>query len=106
CTCRWPVKATETCAACKRETNSEALLTEPPLSLTQGQAEHYAADIRDFWATVAAGDANFDYSHLPDTVQHYFHRYNAVNAEGKAHFIDNNATLTLGSAQRLNTQGL
>ena len=82
------------------------LLTEPPLSLTQGQAEHYAADIRDFWATVAAGDANFDYSHLPDTVQHYFHRYNAVNAEGKAHFIDNNATLTLGSAQRLNTQGL
>ena len=72
------------------------LLTEPPLSLTLEQAKSYAADIRDFWATVAAGDASLDYSNLPAPAQKYFRRYNAVNADGQAQFIDNNAVLNLG----------
>ncbi|MEM9152988.1 MAG: metallophosphoesterase [Cyanobacteria bacterium P01_F01_bin.3] len=74
------------------------LLTEPPLSLTPKQARGYAADIREFWATVAAGDASIDYANLPAPAQQYFHRYNAVDAEGQAQFLDNNATLVLGAS--------
>jgi len=73
------------------------LLTEPPLSLSLQQAEEYAPHIRDFWASVAAGDAIFDYPHLPIEVQQYFGRYDAVCAEGQPRLIDNNATLTLSA---------
>ncbi len=72
------------------------LLSDPPLCLTPKAAKGYASEIRDFWATVAAGDASFDYDHLPVAAQQYFQRYNAVDAAGQARLIDNNAVLTLG----------
>ncbi len=71
------------------------LLTEPPLSLSLRQAKTYAPHIKDFWATVAAGDATFDYSQLPAVAQQYFQRYSATDANGQPQLIDNNATLTL-----------
>jgi 3',5'-cyclic AMP phosphodiesterase CpdA len=76
------------------------LLTEPPLSLSLAQAKTYAPCIKDFWATVAAGDACFDscleYRQLPEVAQRYFQRYSAVDAAGERRLIDNNAVLTLG----------
>ncbi|MEL7070736.1 MAG: metallophosphoesterase [Cyanobacteria bacterium J06581_3] len=72
------------------------LLSEPPLSLSLKQAKTYATDIRDFWATVAAGDASFHYPQLPAAAQKYFAQYDATCPEGKPRFIDNDATLMLG----------
>ncbi|EDX86134.1 Ser/Thr protein phosphatase family protein [Synechococcus sp. PCC 7335] len=71
------------------------LMTDPPLSLSPEQAESYAPYVKDFWATVAAGDAWFDYKKLPEKVQRYFRRFNAVGEDGKEKFIDNNAVLLL-----------
>ncbi|MEO1621272.1 MAG: metallophosphoesterase [Cyanobacteria bacterium J06632_3] len=73
------------------------LLTEPPLSLSPRQAVHFAGEVKDFWATVAAGDAQFDYGQLPEKAQRYFQRYNAVDPQGQTRFIDNNATIVLGN---------
>lgn len=70
------------------------LLTDPPLSLSPAQAQTFAAQVQDFWATVAAGDAMFDYPQLPEKAQRYFARYNAVREEGES-LIDNNAVLQL-----------
>lgn len=71
------------------------LLTEPPLSLSPKQAIRYAQQAKDFWATVAAGDATFNYDDMPVAAQQYFCRYNAVDEKGQTRFIDNNAVLTL-----------
>ncbi|MEM8502294.1 MAG: metallophosphoesterase [Cyanobacteria bacterium P01_D01_bin.1] len=71
------------------------LLTDPPLSLSLEQAKDYAPHIRDFWATVAAGDAWFDYDRLPEEVQRYFQKFNAAGKDGKERFIDNDAVLSL-----------
>lgn len=71
------------------------LLTDPPLSLSLAQAKNYAPHIRDFWATVAAGDALFDYPQLPVEAQQYFQRFDATCPKGHPQLIDNNAILTL-----------
>ena len=71
------------------------LLIDPPLSLSPEQAKDYAPHIKDFWATVAAGDAWFDYAKLPEKVQQYFRQFNAAGEDGKEAFIDNDAVLTL-----------
>jgi len=71
------------------------LLSDPPLSLSPEQAKDYAPYIRDFWATVAAGDAWFDYAKLPEKVQRYFRQFNAAGEDGKESFIDNDAVLRL-----------
>ncbi|MGC1305854.1 MAG: metallophosphoesterase [Phormidesmis sp.] len=72
------------------------LLMDPPLSLSLRQAKTYAPHIKDFWATVAAGDAIFDYPQLPSAAQAYFRQYNATCPDGLPRLIDNDATLTLG----------
>ena len=71
------------------------LLTDPPLSINPSEAKDYAPHVRDFWATVAEGDASFHYPQLPEPAQQYFKRFNAVCKQGKPRFIDNNATLRL-----------
>ena len=73
------------------------LLTDPPLSLSPKQALSYAPHIKHFWASIAAGDTQLDYPHLPENVQAFFRRYNAVDAAGNPQFIDNNAVLTLAA---------
>ncbi|MEL6261566.1 MAG: metallophosphoesterase [Cyanobacteria bacterium J06626_6] len=74
------------------------LLTDPPLSLSPDQAKAYAPHIRDFWATVAAGDAVFDYPQLPAAAQAYFQQFEAMGPAGERQLIDNNAVLSLGAA--------
>ena len=71
------------------------LLIDPPLSLSSEQALQYAPHIRDFWSSVAAGDAQFDYPQLPKNIQRFFRQYSAVDAQGNPQSIDNNAVLTL-----------
>ncbi|MBE9076572.1 metallophosphoesterase [Romeria aff. gracilis LEGE 07310] len=71
------------------------LLTDPPLCLAPSEAKAYAPQLKDFWANVAAGDAVFDYPHLPQPLQRYFHRFSAVDADGMPQAIDNNAVLAL-----------
>ncbi|MDB9483530.1 metallophosphoesterase, partial [Dolichospermum circinale CS-537/05] len=41
------------------------LLTLPPLSLPLDQAQILAPGLRDFWATIADGDAMLEYPHFP-----------------------------------------
>ncbi|MGL5082755.1 MAG: metallophosphoesterase family protein [Microcoleaceae cyanobacterium] len=65
------------------------LLTTPPLSLSIAQAEKLAPSLSNFWADIAAGDAEFDFPDLPPNVQDYFQGFSAQQK------IDNNATLVL-----------
>jgi 3',5'-cyclic AMP phosphodiesterase CpdA len=71
------------------------LLTLPPLNLPMAQAEELAPSLRDFWATIADGDALFEYSQFPPRVQHYFEKYGAIATCGTPTLIDNNTTLLL-----------
>ncbi|NEQ31591.1 MAG: metallophosphoesterase [Leptolyngbya sp. SIO4C5] len=73
------------------------LLTSAPLNLSPQEAEQIAPHLRQFWAAIAAGDAQFDFAHLPDRVQRHFERFSAVDAQGQPRLIDNAATLELSS---------
>jgi 3',5'-cyclic AMP phosphodiesterase CpdA len=70
------------------------LLTQYPLNLPLEQAEELAPGLRDFWATIADGDALLDYPHFPETVRRYIQTYGAANS-GIPTMIDNNSTLLL-----------
>jgi 3',5'-cyclic AMP phosphodiesterase CpdA len=69
------------------------LLTLPPLNLTWHQAKEIAPSLRDFWATVADGDATLDYPHIPPEVRHHIQAYSASGTHEGATLIDNNSTL-------------
>lgn len=71
------------------------LLTLPPLNLPATQAQELAPSLRDFWATIADGDAMLDYPHFPQKVRHYIQTYSAIAQTGTPSFIDNNSTLLL-----------
>ncbi|WP_031294671.1 metallophosphoesterase family protein [Leptolyngbya sp. Heron Island J] len=71
------------------------LLTSSPLYLSPVEAEQYAPALRDFWATIAAGDARFDFSELPPQLQRYLHSFSALDTDGQPRYIDNDATLWL-----------
>ncbi|MBN3907792.1 MAG: metallophosphoesterase [Nostoc sp. NMS1] len=78
------------------------LLTHSPLNLPLSQAKKLAPSLRDFWATIADGDAILDYPHFPLEVRRYIETYNAsaqsnpgINTGGTLTLIDNNSTLLL-----------
>jgi 3',5'-cyclic AMP phosphodiesterase CpdA len=71
------------------------LLTLPPLSLSNQQAEQLAPSLRDFWASIAAGDAELDYPQLGSQVQDYFKKFGAFSPNGNPALIDNHTTLLL-----------
>ncbi|MBW4685773.1 MAG: metallophosphoesterase [Komarekiella atlantica HA4396-MV6] len=78
------------------------LLTHPPLNLTLSQAKELAPSLRDFWATIANGDAVFECPHFPLEVRRYIQTYSAlaqptagVATSGTLNLIDNNTTLLL-----------
>ncbi|MBH8562576.1 metallophosphoesterase [Nostoc sp. CENA67] len=75
------------------------LLTQHPLYLPLAQAEELAPSLRDFWATIADGDAMLDYPHFPQKVRRYFQTYGAIATCGTPTFIDNNSTLLLKSEE-------
>jgi len=67
------------------------LLTEPPLSLTEAAAEPLLPHLRNFWPDIANGDAQFDFSQLPPSVQTYFEAFSATE------LWDNHGVLELKS---------
>jgi 3',5'-cyclic AMP phosphodiesterase CpdA len=80
------------------------LLTHPPLNLPLSQAKELAPGLRDFWATIADGDAVFDYPHFPSEVRRYIQTYGALTqpitgiaTSGIPTLIDNNSTLLLST---------
>ncbi|HLO88693.1 MAG TPA: metallophosphoesterase [Nostocaceae cyanobacterium] len=70
------------------------LLTSPPLNLPTDQAELLAPVLRDFWATIADGDAVLDYPDFPLEVRRYIQKYGAKTKDSRV-MIDNNSTLLL-----------
>ncbi|MEH2135330.1 metallophosphoesterase family protein [Nostoc sp.] len=78
------------------------LLTHSPLNLPLSQARKLAPSLRDFWSTIADGDAVLDYPQFPLEVRRYIETYNAsaqpnsgMTTGGTLTLIDNNSTLLL-----------
>ncbi|MBC1222081.1 metallophosphoesterase [Nostoc sp. UCD121] len=78
------------------------LLTHSPLNLPLSQAKRLAPSLRDFWATIADGDAVLDYPQFPLEVRRYIETYSAsaqsnpgMDSGGTLTLIDNNSTLLL-----------
>ncbi|MDY6785736.1 MAG: metallophosphoesterase [Cyanobacteriota bacterium] len=67
----------------------------PPLELPLPEAEKIAANLRYFWADIAAGDAIFDFPDFPPDARQFFESFGVEMKEGKPAFIDNQATLKL-----------
>ncbi|MGF1494646.1 MAG: metallophosphoesterase family protein [Microcoleaceae cyanobacterium] len=67
------------------------LLTAPPVSLSPEKAEIFAPSLRSFWATIAAGDAEFHFPEFPEPLRSHFENFS------DQHKIDNQATLMLKS---------
>ncbi|MBD0387136.1 MAG: metallophosphoesterase [Nostoc sp. C3-bin3] len=79
------------------------LLTHSPLNLPLSQAKKLAPSLREFWATIADGDAVLDYPHFPLEVRRYIQSYGALAqsnpdmaTNATLTLIDNNSTLLLG----------
>ncbi|MHC5609910.1 MAG: metallophosphoesterase family protein [Nostoc sp.] len=79
------------------------LLTQSPLNLPLSQAKKLAPSLRDFWSTIADGDAVLDYPNFPLEVRRYIQTYNALAQPNSdiapsetLTLIDNNSTLLLG----------
>jgi predicted MPP superfamily phosphohydrolase len=68
-------------------------LISPPISLSLTEAEAIAPSLSHFWATIAAGDPQLDFSHLPPHLRHRLERFNAVDADGQPQRLDNTASL-------------
>ncbi|MBC7883158.1 MAG: metallophosphoesterase [Anaerolineae bacterium] len=60
------------------------------LEIPQTQAAQYSEHLRYFWATIAAGDAQFSFAHLPENVQAFMAQFNDQPP------ADNDAVLPLG----------
>jgi hypothetical protein len=80
------------------------LLTHSPLNLPLSQAKKLAPGLRDFWATIADGDAVLDYPDFPPEVRRYIETYgasqsnSAIATGGNSTLIDNNTTLLLNKS--------
>jgi predicted phosphohydrolase len=68
-------------------------LTSPPLNLPLAEAAAIAPQFKHFWATIAAGDPYFDFSHLSPEVRQVMEVFNAVDANGHRQKLDNQARL-------------
>jgi 3',5'-cyclic AMP phosphodiesterase CpdA len=78
------------------------LLTLPPFNLSVAEASRYAPEFKDFWATIAAGDGQFRYPHLPTDLQRQLHRFGAVDERGQYRAIDNDTTLHFAAPLAVN----
>lgn len=68
-------------------------LAAPPINLSPAEAEVLAPRLSHFWPTIANGDPQFDFAHLPPAVQPILNRFNAVDGNGQPETIDNATTL-------------
>ncbi|PSN12854.1 metallophosphoesterase [filamentous cyanobacterium CCP5] len=71
------------------------LLTSPPVDLPLAQAQAIAPKLKHFWATIADGDPQFDFSHLPPEARRFLDNFSAVDDQGNPEAIDNHTTLRL-----------
>jgi len=71
------------------------LLTTPPLNLPAAEAATVVPHLKEFWATIAAGDPHVDFSHLPAKPRRYLEQFNALGPDGQPQYRDNHTTLTL-----------
>ncbi|MDY7013148.1 MAG: metallophosphoesterase [Cyanobacteriota bacterium] len=71
------------------------LATLPPLELPLIEAEQIAANLRYFWADVAAGDALFDFPRFSPEVRQFFEAFGVERKDGIPALIDNQTTLPL-----------
>jgi predicted phosphodiesterase len=71
------------------------LLTNAPFNLPPSQAAALAPDLRDFWATIAAGDPQFDFSPLPPSVQQLLAPFDTTGSTGQPQRLDNAVRLVL-----------
>ncbi|MDJ0799415.1 MAG: metallophosphoesterase [Calothrix sp. MO_167.B12] len=70
-------------------------LSLPPFNLPLAEAEELAPSFRDFWATVANGDALLDYPGFSPQLRQHFQQYGAISDCGTPTLIDNHSTLLL-----------
>jgi hypothetical protein len=68
-------------------------LTSPPLNLPAAEATAIAPDLQHFWATIAAGDPQFDFSHLSPETRQVLEVFNTLGEDGKPQRLDNQARL-------------
>jgi 3',5'-cyclic AMP phosphodiesterase CpdA len=71
-------------------------LSAPPLNLPQADADAIAPDLKHFWATIAAGDPQFDFSHLPAQTRRVLEPFNTLDVDGNPQQLDNFARLFWG----------
>ena len=65
------------------------LLTESPVNLSSAEAEPLTAQLQNFWAEIANGDATFDFPNFPPAARDYFKRFGAIEP------IDNHCSIAL-----------
>jgi predicted MPP superfamily phosphohydrolase len=70
------------------------LLIGEPWGLSKREAVKLLPHLREFWATFAAGDAQFDLPQLPPLLRTHFERFSSVQQ------WDNQATIQLASPKR------
>jgi hypothetical protein len=74
------------------------LLTDAPLYLSRESAEPLIPSLRYFWANIADGDAQFEFSHFPSQPRQFFESFSAIHPEGHLALIDNHIALKLTSS--------
>ncbi|HIK45577.1 MAG TPA: metallophosphoesterase [Leptolyngbyaceae cyanobacterium M65_K2018_010] len=68
-------------------------LISPPLNLSETEAAAVAPTLNHFWATIADGDPQFDFSHLPPHLRQRLECFNALDEQGQPQCLDNQASL-------------
>lgn len=70
-------------------------LTHFPFNLSLEEAEQILPELRYFWADFAAGNPDFSFPQLPESVRQIAEKFSARDDQGYLNFIDNDATLLL-----------
>ncbi|MBU6228772.1 MAG: metallophosphoesterase [Cyanobacteria bacterium REEB459] len=68
-------------------------LVSPPIGLSEAEAVAFGPGLKHLWATIAAGDPQFDFSHLPTAIRQRLEPFNALAADGTPQVLDNQADL-------------
>lgn len=68
------------------------MLCQPPLNLAPRDAIGFAADLRYFWADVAAGDPEFQFPHWPGPLRKHFEAYGQRHRQEVAIGVSDNHT--------------
>lgn len=71
------------------------LLCDAPLHLSPEAAEPLLPSLRDFWARIADGDAQFQFERFPTAAREFFESFSAVADDGSVAAIDNHISLKL-----------